>query len=101
MPYVNYPNTSPYATTDQTSWRIGRYQHRAIPPDSGDRPFTLQAKHQYRPDLLSYELYGTPAYYWVFAIRNPFLRRDPIWEFKAGLTIMVPSADYLRRVLGG
>jgi hypothetical protein len=49
---------------------------------------------------LAYELYGTPAYWWIFCERNPFLRSEPVWNFLAGLVIMVPSPDYLARTLG-
>lgn len=100
MSTVTYPANSPYAATPQTSWHIGRFVFRDIPPDSGDQPYTLKQQHEYRPDRLSYDLYGTPVYWWVFCIRNPFLRSDPIWNFVAGLEIMVPSGDYLRRLLG-
>jgi len=73
---------------------------RPIPSNSADQPFILQQRHEYRPDRLSFDLYNTPAYWWVFCVRNPFLRRDPVWSFTNGLTIMVPSSDYLHRILG-
>jgi len=95
-----YPANSPYASTPQTSWCIGILSFRPIPPDSADQPFVLQMTHEYRPDRLSYELYNTPAYWWVFCERNPFLRRDPIWRFTNGLRIIVPASDYLQRLLG-
>ena len=100
MSTINYPANSPYASTPQTSWYIGSLVFRPILPDAGDQPFVLQLRHQYRPDRLSYDLYNTPAYWWVFCVRNPFLRRDPIWRFTNGVTIIVPSGDYLRRILG-
>lgn len=100
MSKIAYPANSPYFSTSQTSWHIGRYVYRPIPPDSGDTPVVLQMRHQYRPDRLSQDLYGTPVYWWVFCIRNSFLRADPVWNFVAGITIIVPSADYLRRIFG-
>ena len=100
MSVIQYPANSPYATTPQTSWHIGRFKFRPVPPDANDTLYVLQSRHQYRPDRLSYDLYNTPAYWWVFCERNPFLRSDPIWNFVTGLEISVPSADYLRRILG-
>lgn len=100
MSLITYPATSPYASTSQTSWHIGRFVFRPVPVDSDDTPYTLLMRHQYRPDRLSYELYKTPAYWWVFSERNPFLRCDPVWKFITGLQIMVPSPDFLYRVLG-
>jgi hypothetical protein len=101
MSIISYPANSPYFSTPQLSWRIDRWAFRYIPPNSGDTQVTLQIQHQYRPDKLSYDLYSTPSYWWVFAVRNPFLRSDPVWDFVAGLTIEVPTLDYLRRILGG
>lgn len=100
MSKIVYAANSPYSATPQTSQFIGTLVFRPIPADGGDQPFTLQMRHQYRPDRLSYDLYGTPAYWWVFCERNPFLRRDPIWDFINGLTIMVPSGSYLQSLLG-
>jgi hypothetical protein len=97
---IAYSANSPYAITPQTSQFIGTLVFRPIPADSGDQPFVLQLRHQYRPDRLSYDLYGTAAYWWVFCNRNAFLRRDPIWGFVNGLTIMVPAAVYLTGLLG-
>ena len=100
MTKIAYAANSPYYQTPQFSWYIGNFVFRPIPPDSADKPFTLQQQHQYRPDRLSFDLYGTPSYWWVFCVRNPFLRSDPVWDFIAGLTIMVPSANYLNQLLG-
>jgi hypothetical protein len=100
MSRITYPANSPYASTPQTSWYIGILAFRPIPPDTADQPFILQMRHQYRPDRLSYDLYNTPSYWWVFCERNPFLRRDPIWAFVNGLEIIVPAANYLQQLLG-
>jgi hypothetical protein len=100
MPVIDYPGTSPYSATPQTSWYLERFVVKPVSPDSGDQLFVLLPRHNFRPDTLSYDLYSTMAYWWVFAMRNPRLRKDPIWSFKAGLTIIVPSASYVRQVAG-
>lgn len=100
MTVITYPSNSPYSATPQASWFLGRDVWRAIPPDSSDQLITLTARHNNRPDILSYDLYATGAYWWIFCVRNPFLRADPIWNFVAGLQIWVPTNDYLRRVVG-
>lgn len=100
MSTISYPSASPYASTLQTSWYLQNWVYRPIPPDTGDTLYTLQIRHNYRPDILSNDLYGTPIYYWIFCIRNPFLRKDPIWNFITGLTIIVPSSSYLQQVIG-
>jgi hypothetical protein len=95
-----YPATSPYATTASAGWYLGLYKHRAVPVDSADREVTITIKYHLRPDLLSYDLYGTPVYWWVFLVRNMNVIRDPIWDFTEGKTIMVPSVNHLRSVVG-
>jgi hypothetical protein len=53
---------------------------------------TLSPKHEKRPDLLAFELYGSPRLWWLFAARNPDLLIDPVEDFVAGLTIYAPAA---------
>lgn len=100
MSKINYPASSPYASTPQTSWYISNFVYRRIPAATDDRTFVLTRKYQYRPDTLSYDLYGTPAYWWVFSVRNRNVISDPIWDMVAGITIILPSLANLKKVLG-
>lgn len=100
MSKITYPNSSPYAKTPQSNWYLGLYAHRAIPATSNDQRITLSATYAHRPDRLSNDLYGTPVYWWVFAVRNPDVIRDPIWDFTAGKVIMAPAVEAVR-ALGG
>ncbi len=100
MAFVKYSASSPYAITPQTSWFIGQYKHRNIPSHTEDRDFEITAKYNLRPDLASYELYKDPSYWWIFGVRNPNDIRDPIWDFTTGKTIIIPSMNYLRSVIG-
>jgi hypothetical protein len=36
----------------------------------------------------------------VFAMRNPNIIKDPIFDFKAGRTIFIPKSDNLMTALG-
>jgi hypothetical protein len=99
MAVINYPANSPYATTPQIYWRMGRYEHRPILPQHNDTFITVEPKYHNRPDRLSHDLYGTPNLWWVFMLRNMDLIRDPIWDLKAGMRIAVPSTDSLKKVL--
>jgi hypothetical protein len=100
MSKINYAPSSPYASTAQTSWHIGRYKHRRIVAHRDDRIYVVKTGEEYRPDKLALALYGSEAYWWVFMVRNIKVIRDPIWDFKAGLSIMVPSAAHLKSALG-
>ncbi len=100
MPQITYPSTSAYAATPQTSWFMSTYVHRKIPSNGEDTIFTITAKYNNRPDLLAYDLYGNPSYWWVFCSRNPNVLRDPIWDFQTGKVIIVPSHYHLKAALG-
>lgn len=43
---------------------------------------------EYRPDLVSYDVYGFPDNWWRILEANSM---KDIWEFKAGRTIMLPD----------
>lgn len=100
MSKISYSKSSPYALTPQSNRFLGRYVHRSITPDATDSLYMLEAKHQYRPDTLSQELYGTPEYYWVFKCRNMNIIRDPIWDFVAGTIIVVPTLAHIKNITG-
>ena len=51
---------------------------------------TLEAKYDEKPDLLAYDLYGNSKLWWVFALFNQDKLKDPIIDFKSGITITVP-----------
>lgn len=96
MTTVIYPPSSPYAITPQASWYIGRYEHRNIFPASDDQTITIASAYHLRPDKMSFDLYGTPNYWWVFMVRNMDLIRDPIWDHTSGKTIIVPTKTNLQ-----
>lgn len=100
MAKTNYDSASPYYETPQASWYLAPIKLRVIAPDSTDRLIILDAKYQYRPDLLAYDLYGNPALYWVFMVRNMDVIRDPIWEFEAGIQIYVPNVNRVTALFG-
>lgn len=54
-------------------------------------PLVIEAKHDKRPDVLAYELYGNPRLWWVFAMFNQDELVDPIIDFTAGKEIKVPT----------
>jgi prophage DNA circulation protein len=51
---------------------------------------TVEAKHEEKPDLLAYELYGNANLWWVFALFNQDELVDPVLDFKTGIKINVP-----------
>ena len=70
---------------------------KSFSSDVSDYEFTITEKYNNRPDLLSYELYGSPFLCLIFSLRNPDLLGDPIYDFTTGKTIMVPTSDRVRQ----
>jgi hypothetical protein len=100
MAKLEYRERSPYAKTPQTNWYLDRLRFRDIPPDGTDRAITVQARYTERPDLLSYDLYGTTDFWWIFAVRNMNVIEDPIFDLQSGIEIFVPTRDRVRELLG-
>lgn len=63
-----------------------------------EETITIESKYANRPDLLSSDLYGTPRLWWTFSYLNADLLEDPIWDFKAGLDILIFNPNDIRRV---
>ena len=99
MARIRYRRTSPYGITGQTSWYLDLYEHRPIPPDSTDIAYRVSTRFENRPDLLSYEEYGTPDYWWIFSVRNPDQIKDPIYDFVDGLEIYIPTRQRLESLI--
>ena len=93
MPKIKYKRSSPYADTNQTSLYLDFYVDRPILKFDDDELIVITTKHEYKPDLLSQDLYGTPYFWWVFQRRNMEVIKDPVWDLKAGLEIQVPSRE--------
>jgi len=65
----------------------------SVPASKKDRAYVIEQMFDERPDLLAYSLYGNSNYFWVFALRNPDIIKDPIRDFKAGTAIILPGED--------
>jgi hypothetical protein len=49
----------------------------------------VDPKFEYRPDLLSYDLYGSSSYWWVIVLLNRTQLQDPIRDLKPGMVLRV------------
>ena len=95
-----YSATSPYFTTLETAEFLDILSPREITMELDDQSYTIERTYAYRPDLLAYDLYGSPRLWWVFAQRNPNELEDPIYDFKPGVTIQLPKSANVSRDLG-
>lgn len=97
---AEYNNTSPYFATPENEISLDFFVPRSITAEDDDVSYTIDRIYSFRPDLLSYDLYGTPRLWWVFAQRNPDEIEDPIYDFEPGVTIQLPKLSNLKRDLG-
>jgi hypothetical protein len=97
---ITYNKLSPYYTTSQTNGYLDLINNRAIPSETDDVIFTVTKSYEHRPDLLSYDLYSDVGLWWVFAVRNPTIIKDPVFDLKAGLRIHLPKLSSIRQTLG-
>lgn len=95
-----YAKTSPYAKTTTFGFFLDVANIPNIPIDSSDISYQIDAIYKYRPDLLAYDLYGDSGLWWVFAVRNPNVIQDPIYDFEPGVIINVPKKKNLVTALG-
>ena len=95
MTVTKYLPSSPYFNTAQTVVSgvpyLDFWNEIILLPSTTDTLISLEPKYQYRADLLSNDIYGTPQLWWVFMLRNPDVIKDPIWDFITGINIYTPA----------
>lgn len=95
-----YSKTSPYFTTQVVNGYLDTMSFRDIPNERDDILFEVTSTYENRPDLLAYDLYQDAKLWWVFAVRNKRLLKDPVYDLKAGVKIYLPKLSTLKRSLG-
>ena len=96
-----YPASSPYYNTGIVNNQfLDVMVNRAIPMDPSDVYWEITSVYEYRPDLLAYDLYSNSMLWWVFAMRNPNMLKDPYFDFVAGINIYLPKLSNINQVLG-
>jgi hypothetical protein len=96
----SYSKLSPYFTTPVLSSYLDILRLRNIPESPDDVFFTVTQQYTHRPDLLAYDLYGNVNLWWVFAVRNKNILKDPVFDLVAGQQIYLPTQASLNRSIG-
>lgn len=94
------PKNSPYFTTPIVGSYLDLINFRNIPNVVNDVKFTVTKQYENRPDLLAFDLYGDVNLWWVFAVRNKDVIKDPVYDLYAGQEIYLPQMSTLKQVLG-
>jgi hypothetical protein len=97
---TTYNKTSPYYNTSMVNNYLDVINFRDIPKERDDILFELTATYEHRPDLLAYDLYKDQKLWWVFAVRNRSVIKDPVFDMVAGVKIYLPKASTLQKVIG-
>jgi len=97
---TTYNKLSPYYTTPQVDGYLDIINNRTIASEADDVVFTVTKSYEYRPDLLSHDLYSDVGLWWVFAVRNPSVIKDPVFDLKAGIKIYLPKLSSIKHSLG-
>ena len=98
---VSYPKTSPWNKTEvESSGELGVLQIVPIPAEDDDIWYTIEPQYNHRPDLLAFDLYGTPKLWWVFAQRNMDIVKDPVFDMQTGTKIFLPKQSNIKAELG-
>lgn len=96
---ATYDQKSLYKDTPQDNARLGIFVPRRVPYTETDEVIIVTKSYEHRPDLLSYDIYDTTRYWWVFAARNPDVLKDPIYDLKAGIELFIPSKELIEGTL--
>jgi hypothetical protein len=97
---ATYSNLSPWFATKENNLYLELMTMRPVPSETDDHAYSIEQQYRHRPDLLSYDLYGTPKLWWVFVQRNMSIIKDPIYDFETGVTIYLPKKSNLVKYLG-
>ena len=97
---MSFKNTSPYYQTPFNGSYLDIMTMRNIPALSEDTEYEILPQYEYRPDLLAFDLYDDVNLWWVFAVRNKDVIKDPIFDMYARQKIRIPLMETLQRALG-
>jgi hypothetical protein len=97
---TTYSKTSPYYSTSLSNGYLDVISFRDIPANTDDVLFEITATYENRPDLLAYDLYNNVNLWWVFAVRNKSIIKDPTFDLVAGVKIYLPKLDTINTALG-
>ena len=78
--------------TERKLLSYNTYKRKEYKPNKKDKFTIISSRFEYRPELLSFEFYGTPDFWWKIMEANGI---KDIFDFKAGLNIRLPNAVFL------
>ena len=92
---IKYKRNSNLRNTPFLNNNLDLYEPALTPDFDQTFEIVIEQRHDKRPDLLAYELYGDSKFWWVFLLYNRNDMLDPINDFTTGLRIFVPNRDFI------
>lgn len=86
----DYSLYSPFAKVKQT-WYLDYNLPQTIIKADSDIEYPIPSQFNEQPWRLAKELYGNERLYYIFALLNPDILVDPIYDFTSGTVILVPT----------
>jgi hypothetical protein len=83
-----------------TSGYLDVIDFRDLPEETDDILFEVTKNYEYRPDLLAHDLYKDVGLWWVFAVRNKSVIKDPVFDLESGVKIYLPKITTIKLALG-
>ena len=98
---ATYSRTSPYSGTQTSGNYLDVWPGKTISADITDAVYQIDQIYNLRPDLLANDLYQDSSLWWVFAVRNPDVLKDPLLSFTTGVIIYIPTKTVIQQQLLG
>lgn len=86
--FSRYQNSEVIYWGDQNLITFDTYVRTAYVPTGNEKVIMVTPGLAYRPDLLAYDIYGTPDAWWKILEVNGIY---DIYDFKPGVTVMLPA----------
>lgn len=87
--FSRYRNSKVIYWSDRNLITFNTYVREPYVPTGKERIMVIKASVEYRPDLVSYDIYRFSDAWWRILEANGM---KDIWEFKAGRTIILPDS---------
>jgi len=95
-----YNNRSFLKNTEFKNFYLGTSKLPNVSLAVGDQ-VEVPPECENRIDLFSYQQYGSSRLWWVIALANADIIKDPTWDFKSGMIVFVPRDANLTSSTGG
>lgn len=86
-----YKKEDIYRNTPIVDDRLSYYVPNSMPFADDDDYVSVELRHQNRPYVLSYDLYGSDALWWLIVEFNKDQLFDPIRDLVQGMVLRVPT----------